>query len=472
MNRFRSAGNLHPLHELQSRPQPRVQPKSQPRAQRTWRWGYLVVLCTLLLAACTPAILEGSGTGLPWDTEPGEPPVEPIEIEYWQYDYGANVTAMDILIEQFHEEYPHIRVVHNFHTALEDFQDVMAARIPAGLGPDVVSLYYAWQTAWIDAGYLTPLPEDAFPLTEIRASYSPIIEAGIRDEKLYALPTAVRTGALYYNRDLMTTAGLNPDQPPTTLAELEAQAAQCTVRNDDGTYELMGFPITMVGQADPWFREVLLRQFGQEPYADDGRTVLWNASPAGYAAWEQLLKFQVELETGDPTDFDMDPNFFVAGRACFHIDTSFRLETIAASAPDLNFGVVELPIHNDIQSTFGAYWAHGLTQKGASTAERQEAATTFLRYITSAAAGRMWIDIVGEIPAHLDALVDMPLRNDPLLAPFIAGLTYTHAPLYVNETQEREILRSAYNAVVSQGVDAATALDAAVAAIQAVRGTP
>ncbi|MEX1019307.1 MAG: extracellular solute-binding protein [Litorilinea sp.] len=401
---------------------------------------------------------------------PGAPPdAEWIEIEYWQYDYGANVTAMDILIDQFHEAHPHIRILHNFDTSLEDFQTVMDARIPAGLGPDVVSLYHGWQTAWIDAGYLTPLPTDYFPLAEIRAQFSPIIEASVRDGLLYTLPTAVRTGALYYNRDLMAKAGLDPDSPPRTVAELEEQGAQCTQRNEDGTYEILGFPITMTGQADAWFREVLLRQYGQQPYAEDGITIRWNSEAAGYAAWDQFLKFQTELDTGDPTDFDSDPNYFVAGRACFHIDTSFRLETIAANAPDLNFGVVELPTHNDIQSTFGAYWAHGITQKGASSPERLEAAATFLQFITRPEAGLLWIDIVGELPAQPAALEDSPLRNDPMLSAFIAGLDYAHAPIYVDEIAERAALRAAYNAVVLEGMDPAMALDAAVTTIQALR---
>ena len=91
------------------------------------------------------------------------------------------------------------------------------------------------------------------------------------------------------------------------------------------------------------------------------------------------LKFETELKTGDATLFDGDPNFFLAGKACFQIDGSFRLGTIADNAPDLNFGVVELPEHNGVKSTFGSYWTHGITNKAAADPARMDAAVKFLQ---------------------------------------------------------------------------------------------
>ena len=34
------------------------------------------------------------------------------------------------------------------------------ASVPAGVGPDVATLFYGWQPAWIEADYLVPLPEE------------------------------------------------------------------------------------------------------------------------------------------------------------------------------------------------------------------------------------------------------------------------------------------------------------------------
>jgi multiple sugar transport system substrate-binding protein len=422
----------------------------------------------MALAACVAAAPTGGAPAVAEPAAGGEAAGDVIEIEYWQYNFEARITAMDQLIEQFEAANPNIKVIHNSDVPYDDFRNKIAASVPAGVGPDVASLFYGWQNAWIDAGYLVPLPEDAFPASMVAEQFSPMVQASFFEGQLYTLPTAVRTLALFYNKDLMAEMGLDPENPPRTLTELEEQAVQCTRKAADGSYEIMGFPVSMTGQAHHWFREVLLRQFGQEPYSEDNMQVLWNASEEGYAAWEELLKFQTELQTGDATLFDGDPNFFLSGHACFHIDGSFRLGTIASQAPDLNFGVVELPEHNGVKSTFGSYWTHGITQKAAADPERLAAAVKFLQFITTPEAGKLWVGVVGELPAQLEAASDPELLADPNLGAFAAGLPYAHATFFVDETKDRQALIDGYDAVVLTGADPRAELDLAVETVQAM----
>lgn len=425
----------------------------------------LLVILSLVLAACPAPAPAGDAAEAP--VEAAAPSAEePVEIEYWQYNFGARVDAMNQLIEQFEAENPGITVVHNSDIPYDDFRNKIAASVPAGVGPDVATLFYGWQPAWIEADYLVPLPEDAFPAVMIAEEFSPLAQAGYVGDTLYSLPTAVRTLALFYNKDLMEAAGLDPESPPTTLEELEEQAVACTVKNDDGSYEIMGFATSPSGQGHHWFREVLLRQFGQQPYSDDGTQVLWNASDGGYEAWNEFIKFHTELQTGDATLFDGDPNFFLSGHACFHIDGSFRLGTIAANAPDLNFGVAELPEHNGVKSTFGSYWTHGITKKAAEDPARMAAAAKFLQFITSPEAGRLWVDTVGELPAQLEAASDPALLEDPKLGAFIAGLPYAHATFFVDESKDREAIINAFDAVTLTDADPAAELDFAVETVQ------
>lgn len=389
-----------------------------------------------------------------------------IELEYWQYNFEARIGAMNQLIEQFEAENPGIRIIHNSDVPYDQFLDKIAASVPAGVGPDVVTLFYAWQPSWVAADYIVPLPEADFPPEEVAAQFSPLVQASYQDGQLYTLPTAVRTLALLYNKDLMAAAGLDPEKPPATLEELEQQAVQCTKMDDAGNYEIMGLPISMEGQAHSWFREVLLRQFGQEPQSEDNRTILWNASQAGYDAWNQLLKFEMELKTGDDSLFDGDPNYFLAGKSCFQIDGSFRLGTIAQNAPDLNFGVTELPTVNDVKMTYGSYWTHGITNKAAADPARMAAAVKFLKFITTPEAGALWVKEVGELPAQLEAAADPDLLADPNLGAFAAGLPYAASTFLVDETVVRQSLIDAYDAVKLNGADPNEELDIAVQTVQ------
>jgi multiple sugar transport system substrate-binding protein len=389
-----------------------------------------------------------------------------IELEYWQYNFESRVNAMNQLIEQFEAENPGIKIIHNSEIPYDQYRDKIAASVPAGVGPDVVTLFYAWQPAWVAADYIVPLPAADFPADEVAAQFSPLVEASFQDGELYTLPTAVRTLAMLYNKDLMAAAGLDPEAPPTTIEELEEQAVQCTKFDDAGNYEIMGLPVAMSGQAHHWFREILLRQFGQEPQSEDNRTILWNASQAGYDAWDQLLKFEMELKTGDATLFDGDPNYFLAGKSCFQIDGSFRLGTIAANAPDLNFGVTEMPIVNGNKGTFGSYWTHGITNKAAADPARMEAAVKFLKFITTPAAGTLWVAETGELPAQIEAAANPELLADPKLGAFVAGLPYASSTFLVDESVVRQSLIDAYDAVKLNGADPAEELDFAVQTTQ------
>jgi multiple sugar transport system substrate-binding protein len=384
-----------------------------------------------------------------------------VTIEYWQYFFDARVDAMNRLIQQFEAENPDIRVIHNSDIPYDQFRDKIAASVPANVGPDVVTLFYGWAPAWVDAGYLIPLPEDKFSPAMIEAEFSPMVATDRFQGKYWAVPTAVRTLALFWNKDLFAQAGLDPDTPPKDLDEFMEYAIKLTQYDDAGNIVVEGFAPEMSGQAHHWFREVLVRQFGGVPYSDDNRTVMWN-SPEGCAAFKWLADFETVHKTGSNDLFDGATQAFLQGKAALHIDGSFRLGSIEANAPDLNFGVAELPVGpNGEKSTFGSYWTHGITNRAAADPKRLDAAIRFLEFITSPEAGTVWVNKVGELPAQLEAAKNEELLADPELGAFAAGLPYSHATFFVDETKQRQHLIDAFDAVRLTGEDPCVALDEA-----------
>ena len=195
-----------------------------------------------------------------------------IEIEYWQYFFEARQGAMDMLIEQFEAENPDIHVIHNSDIAYDNFRTELATSVAGGVGPDVVTLFYGWMPAFVDAGYLVPLPE---PFTEeyINENFVPMVSGSAAFEgAYYAVPTAVRSLALFYNIDLLAAAGY--DAAPETLDEFVEMAVASTVYDGEPSLDNIvteGFAVEMTGQAHQWFREVLVRQFGGVPSSIFGR---------------------------------------------------------------------------------------------------------------------------------------------------------------------------------------------------------
>ncbi len=426
----------------------------------------LSIVTSFILGACQPqatpeateeVVEEETTVEETEESAPAEGEEEVITIEYWQYFFEARVNAMDHLIEEFEAENPNIKVVHNSDIPYGEFIDKVAASASAGTGPDVVSLFYGWIPSWVDAGYLAPLPEEEFPREWIEETYLPMVLQSEFLGEFWALPTAVRTLALLWNKDLFEAAGLDPDVPPTTLEEL-VEFAQATTVGEDPDYEVMGFPVEVPGQAHHWFREVLVRQFGGQPYTDDNKTVTWN-SPEGCEAFQYMTAFETEYGTGSNDYFDGSTQAFLNGQSAIHIDGSFRLGTIAANAPDLNFGVAELPSVNGVKSTFGSYWTHGITKKAEADPAKLEASIKFLKFITSPEAGLYWAQNVGELPAQNESAENVDLLSDPLLGPFVAGLSYANATFFVDEKAQRESIVNAYDEFRLMGGDPCDILD-------------
>ena len=384
-----------------------------------------------------------------------------IEIEYWQYNFGARVDAMNMLIEQFEAENPGIKVVHNSDIAYADFRTELGASVAGGVGPDVVSLFYGWIPEFVDAGYLVPLPE---PFNEefINEHFVPMVAGSAAFEgEYYAVPTAVRSLALFYNIDLLEAAGF--DGPPETLDEM-VEIALATVQYDgDPAVEnivVNGYAAQPTGQAHHWFREVLIRQFGGQSYNEDYTEVMWDTE-AACEAFTFLTDFEVTHITGTNEGVggtEDAQSAFIAGLSALHIDGSFRLPAAKANE-DLNFGIAELPAGPDgSRHTYGSYWTHGITRRAADDEARMEAATKFLEFITTAEAGTLWVNEVGELPAQNAAASDPAILEDPFLGPFSAGLAYSHATFFIDESVQRQHIIDAFDLVRLEGMDPCDAL--------------
>ncbi len=391
---------------------------------------------------------------------------QPVSITYWQYFFQSKVKLVDELIPQFESQNPGIRVVHeNF--PYDAYNQKVASAVSAGQGPDVINLFYGWVPLYVDSGYLQPLPADAFPTTEIEHDFVPMIKNSKFDGKYWALPTAVRSLALFYNADLLRTADIA--RPPVTWEEFLSAAQRTTVRDAAGRIAVEGFGVSPAGQDHQLIREVLFRQWGTAPYSPDGRRVTY-ATPQGAAALKWYTDLITQYKVGVIDFFPGGNGYrdaFMAGRAAMIVDGSFAIGSIRANTK-ANWGVVPLPKRTlgGEPSNFGSYWVHGLTARAQGA--RRDAAIKFLKFLTSEAVQRLWLQRVGELPASRKLVGDPALAADPVYGPFIQGLAYARATLFVNETAQREVLVDAVNEVVINNKTPEQALAGAAAREQKI----
>ncbi|MEX0364496.1 MAG: extracellular solute-binding protein [Ruegeria sp.] len=384
-----------------------------------------------------------------------------VEIEYWQYFFDARVEAMETLIKNFEAANPDITVKMT-HFPYADYRTKVAAAIPAGEGPDVVQLFYGWLNDYVDAELIQPLPADSFPADKIDAEFFPMVQAMKDGDAYWALPTAVRSLALFYNQRLFDEAGIG--SPPETLDELMEVARALTKTDAAGNITQVGITAGMTAQDHHWWREGLVRQFGGEPYADDYKTVNYN-NEAGVAA----LGFYTDMFLGDPPvtaiGFMDEPQAaFKAGRAGMHIDGSFRIGSLNGTR-GLKWGVTELPANADgTRSNYSSYWVNAITTK--AEGEKYDAAVKFMEYVTSDEAMQIWLDVVGELPAKPSVGLTDANKNDETFGPFIRGLAYANTTKFANESDQRQLMVEMVERIQLENMDPAESLAIAAEAEQ------
>jgi multiple sugar transport system substrate-binding protein len=381
-----------------------------------------------------------------------------VEIEYWQYTFAQRVQAVDEIIKKFEAANPGIKVKHT-HVPYDDFRVKIAAAIPAGQGPDVVQLFYGWLQDYLKAGLLQPLPASDFSAIEVEREFFPIVQQMKVDGKYYALPTAVRSLALFWNKTLFKEAGLDPNKPPATLDELVDYAKKLTKRNPNGDLIQEGLTIDMGGQDHHWLREVLIRQFGGEPYSADKKTVAYN-SPAGIAATQWYIDLVDKQKVGQIGFLTDGVTAFRSGKAAMTIDGSFRLGALD-NQKGLDYGVTELPSRNGIKSNFASYWVNGITTK--ATGAKLDASVKFLKFLTTPDAMELWMNTVGELPARKSVAEKDANRNHAKYGPFIRGLGYSQATDFVNESAQRKVYMDMVDKVALKSVPTKDAVAQAAA---------
>jgi multiple sugar transport system substrate-binding protein len=382
-----------------------------------------------------------------------------VEIEYWQYVFDSRVKAMDQLIENFEAANPDITVKHTTFPYADYQTRVVAAKV-AGQGPDVVQLFYGWLDQFVAGGLIQPLDPAVFPHDAIEADFFPIVSAMKRGDDYYGLPTAVRSLALFYNKAIFAEAGL---EAPQNLEELLAAAEATTKRDGSGNITSAGITMDMAGQDHHWWREVLIRQNGGEPYDAEGNVAY--DSEAGAAALKFYTDLQTEHNVGLVGFMDEGQAAFRAGLAAMTIDGTFRLGAFADNP--FEWGVVELPADaNGLRSNYSSYFANAI----GATAEGEElaAAQKFLQYISSPEAMEIWLDVVGELPARRDVALTEANLADPILGPFLAGLDYAHTTQFYDEAGQRQVAIDMVNRVLLEGQSIEDSLSQAAQAEQAI----
>ena len=112
-----------------------------------------------------------------------------------------------------------------------------AAKLAAGTLPTVFTVPFTDARTLGENGQLADLTSEVKALPYF-AKYNPAVlaEGTTSKGKIVAVPTAAYAQALHYNRKLFAQAGLDPNKPPTTWAQLRGDASTITAKTGKAGY--------------------------------------------------------------------------------------------------------------------------------------------------------------------------------------------------------------------------------------------
>lgn len=212
---------------------------AQRLSRRTFlRFGGIAAGASALAACVAPtaAPAQPAAPAAPAEEKPAEaaPAAESqTTVEWWDAQTGVDEEITNKMIETFEGKNPDIKINRTYIAQTQGTQanDKLLTAIAAGTPPDVFKFDRFIVAQFAAQGFLTDLTEFA-NRDGIKADdyWDFAWEEANYNGKLYALPYDTDTRALWYNKDIFEEAGLDPEKPPQTLAELQEIADKLTVK--------------------------------------------------------------------------------------------------------------------------------------------------------------------------------------------------------------------------------------------------
>jgi multiple sugar transport system substrate-binding protein len=161
-------------------------------------------------------------------------------MQMWERS-GGNKGMVDILVCAWNEANPDrpINLSYIVHT---DMVAKIAQGIATGDVPDLMGMDLIYAPQFEDAGQLVDVTDKLADIKSELDTASPgHMTVATYQDRLYGVPLYADVSALFYNKDLFKAAGLDPNKPPTSLAELGEYASKITALGNGVTgYYLPG----------------------------------------------------------------------------------------------------------------------------------------------------------------------------------------------------------------------------------------
>ncbi len=274
-----------------------------------------------------------------------------VVLSIWGTD---NAKAFNNLIAYYTQLNPGAKVTY---TQIDpaDYETELLRAFAAGTGPDIFEIGNRSLPKWQSA--LAPLPPayySVFGPLQLQNDFPSIVQNDFMASStptttnIYALPLSVDTLAMFYNKNLLASAGIAT--PPATWDEFEADVQKLRTLNSGGQLTQAGAAIggseASIPEA-PDILSLLMLQNGTQMVSPD----LSSARFASDANGSGASAFNFYLQFANPSSpyytwsdaMGNDLQSFVNGQVAIIFGYQSLLSQIQAKSPFMNVGIAPVP---------------------------------------------------------------------------------------------------------------------------------
>jgi multiple sugar transport system substrate-binding protein len=344
----------------------------------------------------------------------------PVTLTMWARADDAGFLPQ--LVKSFNASHPKIKIQL---TLVPDAQIVQKYSLAAsnGSGPDLVSTEIGTMATFTPTGWYQNITSLVDKLPYKKYLSAAHLGQATYDGKIYGIPFTADVSVLYWNKTLFSKAGLNPDNPPKTWAQIQADATK--IRTLGGSNYGYFFSGACAG----------CMAFTMLPYVwAQGGSILQETSAAGtptlypntalqstLAFYRKMWQSGVVAPTAKTENGTNQFGLFYSEKIGMFVQGTYPFSVLKTQYKNVKFGVELVPSEN---GTAHASYAGG--DNLAITKNAQPQAKTALLWFGT--QGETQLASLGVLPTRSDIANATYATQDPRQAVFAQALSVGHTP--------------------------------------------
>ncbi len=294
---------------------------------------------------------------------------------------GALTEVVDSIVSDFEAANPDIKVNAIYSGNYDDTRVRALSALASGEPAQLAVMFSIDAYDLIEQDLVVAFEDiDGVNPDWLNSFYPALMANGRIEGKTWGIPFQRSTIVAYYNKELFSAAGLDPESPPTTWDELISMGKALT--NDD-SYGLMipstGYPY--------WMFQALAIQNGKEVMSNDGLTTYFDDETVvdTLEFWQSLSQEHGIMPTGT-VEWGTLRQAFLEGQTAMMWHSTGNLTAVKNNA-SFDFGVAELPANVRLGSPTGG--GNFYVFKDTSD-EEKAAALRLIEFMTSPEQAAAW----------------------------------------------------------------------------------